>query len=233
MRLSFSWGGIPVVPFAYQKARMRWSASVDAVSTKVIAVFVAFVSEWVCMNDAVVANMGLKKARFCMLIIDTFDAANQPSRLGTQWLAFSDQVMGGRSQLRVWHDRVDGRACLSFAGMVRLENRGGFIQVALPLVTRSHPFRADHFSGIQVVVKGYGTPFYLHLKTASLRLPWEHFEAPLPVAKDWQTLHVPFAQFVPRGTGERLDLTGLTRLGIVAGKAAGEAHLAIAQVAFY
>jgi hypothetical protein len=58
MRLSFSWGEIPVVPFAYQKARMRWSASVDAVSTKVIAVFVAFVSEWVCMNHAVVATMG-------------------------------------------------------------------------------------------------------------------------------------------------------------------------------
>lgn len=168
-----------------------------------------------------------------MLILDTFDAEGQVSRLGTHWQAFSDQVMGGRSQMRVWREKHGDRASLCFAGTVSLENRGGFIQVALPLVTQSHPFRANHFSGVEVLLKGEGTPFFLHLKTASMRLPWEHFEAPLPVTANWQAVRVPFAHFVPRGTGQGLDLAGLTRLGIVAGKAAGEARLAIARLAFY
>lgn len=49
------------------------------------------------------------------------------------WRGFSDQVMGGISQEQVTVELIADQPCLRLSGAVRLENQGGFVQMALPL----------------------------------------------------------------------------------------------------
>ena len=155
------------------------------------------------------------------------------SRLGTRWTAFTDQVMGGLSQAQARYDTVDGKACLRLDGFVRLENRGGFIQVALPLVVCDHPFDASHLRGLRLRVRGTGAPFQVHLRSTQQRMPWEHYSAEAWAEDAWTQIDVPFHAFKPEMTQGILDLSRLTRLGIVVAKRPGPASLAIAGVGFH
>ncbi|MEB3238445.1 MAG: CIA30 family protein [Candidatus Sericytochromatia bacterium] len=166
------------------------------------------------------------------LWIDTFNG-DGTSRLGTRWMAFTDRVMGGLSDAEVRYDTIDGRACLHLEGTVRLENRGGFIQVALPLVTREHPFDATHLRGVRLLVRGVGAPFQVHLRSLQQRRPWEHYCAEAWAPAAWTTIDLPFAAFHPEMTTGILDLSRLTRIGIVLGKRPGPASLAVGAVGFH
>src|SRR5512143_1823375 len=70
-----------------------------------------------------------------VLILDDFSRGNRISTLGTPWRGFSDRVMGGISQEMIALTEIDGRRCLRLTGDVRLENNGGFIQMALDLAS--------------------------------------------------------------------------------------------------
>jgi len=49
------------------------------------------------------------------------------------WRGFSDRVMGGVSRETVSHEVIDGECCVRLTGEVRLDNNGGFIQMAIDL----------------------------------------------------------------------------------------------------
>jgi hypothetical protein len=162
-----------------------------------------------------------------MLLADLSDPAHRP------WRLFTDAVMGGVSDATATLEPVHGRRALRLRGRVRLENRGGFIQVALPLGDGGRPLDASAFRGVRVTVMGSAPGAYLHLRTTDTVLPWAHYAAPLTLAPAWAEVDVPFEGFVPSGTGARLDRAGLLRLGVVAGKAAGDVDLAVARVELY
>ena len=66
------------------------------------------------------------------LLLDDFSRPDGRSALGTAWRAFTDQVMGGVSTQSVGRETVEGERALRLRGEVRLDNNGGFVQVALP-----------------------------------------------------------------------------------------------------
>jgi hypothetical protein len=158
-----------------------------------------------------------------MLLTD-FSQPGQPA-----WRLFTDAVMGGVSDATATLEVVDGRPALRLRGHVRLENRGGFNQVAAVLGRLD----ARAFTGVRIAVTGTAPAAFLHLRTADTVMPWAHYAAPLPLAPAWTEVDVPFVAFVPSGTGVPLDRAALTRLGVVAGRAAGPADVSVARVGLY
>jgi hypothetical protein len=163
-------------------------------------------------------------------LLDDFRGTPGISRLGTRWAAFTDGVMGGLSRMEAWLDELDGERCMRFAGDVRLENRGGFIQVALPLVVDGHAFDARHFRAIALRVRGSGAGFQAHLRTTATGRPWQYFKATFEAGEAWTTLELPLSRFQARPTPMAFDPGALTRLGIVAYGHAGRADLAVSLV---
>ncbi|NTV04062.1 hypothetical protein HGA89_03965 [bacterium] len=166
-------------------------------------------------------------------LIDDFSRDGGVSSLATDWRRFTDRVMGGRSQATSAVEILDGRRCLRLAGEVSLANNGGFIQVALPLAARDGALDARGWTGLRLLVRGAGDGYYLHLRTADCRLPWQYYGAALPCGPEWSEVEIAFADFRPESLGAALDRSRLRRLGIVAAKKAFAADIAIARIELY
>ena len=167
------------------------------------------------------------------LLIDDFARDDGVSSLATAWQRFTDQVMGGRSQATSAVEILDGRRCLRLAGEVSLANNGGFIQVALPLAVRGGVLDARGWTGLRLLVRGAGEGYYLHLRTADCRLPWQYYGAALPCGPEWSAVEIAFTDFRPESLGAKLDVSRLQRLGVVAGKKAFAADVAVARIELY
>jgi hypothetical protein len=168
------------------------------------------------------------------VLIDDFDSLDARSPLGTSWQGFSDAVMGGRSTYQLTFEPVRGKPSLRLRGEVSLENRGGFIQAALPLAASGEVLDASGRQGVRVIASGRPGSYAIHLRTTDHRLPWQYHSAPLPVGPTWQTVDLPFSRFEGSGWGVgKLDPRKLQRLGLVAIKQAFQADLAVAHVSLY
>lgn len=177
---------------------------------------------WACTSAAAMDNNA-------SLLIDDFSHGDGRSALGTRWQGFTDRVMGGRSEMRAGLvDTGDGPA-MAMAGSVRLDNNGGFIQVRLPLAERSF-FDARDYRAIRLRVRGQPGPYFLHLRTANTRLPWQYYRAALTVTPSWEIVEVPLADFVPESLTRDLDPSRLQSLAIVAYGERFDASIEIAKL---
>ena len=170
------------------------------------------------------------------LIDDLSDPAGL-SALGTRWQLVTDQVMGGVSRGTLTRETVAGRPALVMRGDVRLENNGGFIQMALDLARPEAPasgtLDAGNWQGLEIDVYGARQSYSLHLRTTDLDRPWQSFRQEFAVQPVWQSLRLPIADFVPHRTAAPLEPSRLRRLGIVAIGRAFMADLALGGVRFY
>lgn len=166
------------------------------------------------------------------LLIDDFRASNGVSRFGTSWRLVSDRVMGGVSDGRMAIRETAGRRALCLSGQVSLANNGGFLQVNLDLSTKGL-LDATAFAGVQLLVRGNGEAYNLHLKTDATRLPWQSYRAAFAATDAWQEVRLPFETFTPYRLDRSLDVRRLRRLGIVAIGKAMEADVCIAEVRLY
>ena len=150
------------------------------------------------------------------LVLDDFSEPGRSS-IGTQWQGFSDRVMGGISNIQAGYRQTDGGIVLSMQGNVSLANNGGFIQVRLPLGT-TRPLDASGYGSVVVEAKGEPGYYFLHLRTADSRRPWDYYVAPLEIGPEWQRIVIPFADFEAESTRRELDLSQLVSIAIVGGK---------------
>ncbi|HEX5818212.1 MAG TPA: CIA30 family protein, partial [Gemmatimonadales bacterium] len=137
------------------------------------------------------------------------------------WRCFTDRVMGGRSDATATVTEVQGRRALLLSGHVSLENRGGFVQAALQLGEGRARFDATRFRAIRLTVCGEAPATLIHLRSADTIFPWSHYAAPFELPRTWGEVEVPFEAFEPSGMVRGLDRSGLTRIGVVAGKMVG------------
>jgi hypothetical protein len=166
-------------------------------------------------------------------LIDDFSLNEGISAIGTQWRQFTDQVMGGESTASYLFEVIDGKRCIHLQGNVSLKNRGGFVQVALPLRQNGRPFDASQFTGIRLWVKGNGENYYVHLRSSKTWLPWQYYEAPFFADNQWQKVEIPFEQFTPQSLKAALNPKKLKRLGVVGAKKAFKADIAVSRIEFY
>lgn len=163
-------------------------------------------------------------------LLDDFAVPGEGERA---WSVFTDRVMGGVSVAQGSVEEVAGRRALRLRGRVSLERNGGFVQVARALGDARAPLDASHARGLSLEVCGTPGPYFVHLRTTDTRAPWQHYRAPLPVTPDWRTVELPWSAFVPSGLDRPLDVRALTRLGLVGGREAFDADVALARLALW
>ena len=134
-----------------------------------------------------------------------------------QWVPFTDQVMGGVSEVEFFEKSEEGISFYHMEGNVSTENNGGFIQ-----------FRADlgiedkSFKGFRIKTRGNGEEYYLFLRTSKTRLPWLYYGATFKTSEEWQWIEVPFSSFKKSGgrfsrfVPEEFNPTTVKNVGVVA-----------------
>ena len=160
-----------------------------------------------------------------------YDFSDAEAAVG--WTAINDVVMGGVSSSAM---ETTKEGTVLFAGQVSLENNGGFASI------RSGPRRWDlgAYSGITMRFRGDGRRYKLNLKTDAsfdgimYRTAFETREG------KWQTVRLPFSEFVPSFRGRvvpdapPLNPARIASIGLlISDKQAGPFRLEIAWLAAY
>ncbi len=166
-------------------------------------------------------------------IIDDLTGEAPFARIGTAWQLLTDQVMGGVSSGAMTREIVGGRLAIRMRGDVRLENNGGFVQIALDLSPDSGTVDASAWGGIELDFHGSAGEYGVHLRTSDLARPWQSYRTNFVALPKWQTARLPFGGFGPHRTDIPLDLRRLRRLGLVAIGRAFSADLALGGLRFF
>jgi len=166
-------------------------------------------------------------------LLDDFSRNDFVSTAETTWQGFSDRVMGGVSIESVTRSAIHGRRCQRLTGDVRLDNSGGFIQMALDLASNGGTLDASQYLGLCLEVCGNGETYGVHLRTPDCNRPWQSYRVTFVAENQWRLLRLPFSRFEPHRLTKPLDSRRLRRVGLVAIGRAFEADLAVARIAFY
>lgn len=167
-----------------------------------------------------------------ILLLDDF--SGEVSTLGTRWEGFTDQVMGGVSDMTARVEADGTNKVLHLSGNVSLENNGGFIQVRLLLDEKKRPFDAGEYTGIALRVRGKEQGYYIHLRTTRTVFPWSYYGQEFPVRDEWNSVYLPFSDFEAEYLrSSRLNTGKLVSIGIVAAKREFLADLYVDSVFFY
>jgi len=165
-------------------------------------------------------------------VIDALDAPHPEATVGTRWTLVADTVMGGVSTGRMTREGVAGREALRLTGRVRLDNNGGFLQIALDLAPNGGAVDASAFSGLALTVRGNGERYNVHLRTTAVVRPWQSYRATFEAPPEWRTVHLPFSAFEAHRIAAPFDPAALRRVGIVAIGRAFEADIALSDMRF-
>jgi len=156
-----------------------------------------------------------------------------PANPNQYWRLVTDAVMGGVSLGSIAKETLEGREAIRMRGDVSTENNGGFVQIALDLATEAGAFDASGFAGLEMDVLGNHESYGAHLRTTDITRPQQSYRQSFVATPDWQTLRLPFVQFMPHRIDIPLDVGRLRRIGLVAIGREFAADLAIARLAFY
>ncbi len=165
-------------------------------------------------------------------IIDDRSSGDLSATSGNSWRLVTDNVMGGISRGQLIIDKIEQRPCLHMQGEVKLDNNGGFVQIALNLSDTILKDITD-YQGITIDVLGNDEAYNLHLRSDDLWLPWQSYRMTFNATPKWQTLRIPFIEFKPYRTNTALNISELTRIGFVAIGREFTADLCVARVGLY
>jgi len=167
------------------------------------------------------------------LLLD--DLRGERSAINTEWKGFTDQVMGGKSEMTVVRVPDKEDPYIRLQGRVSLENNGGFIQIRLKLTNSASPFDGSAYRGIRLKVRGEGTGYYIFLRTTYTLLPWKYYAAPVAVSEDWQTVDIPWEAFGPGDYGKmsKLRVNKLKSLALVAYGKEFDAKIDLKEIGLY
>ena len=141
------------------------------------------------------------------------------------WVFFSDQVMGGKSQGRAEVASDGGTEFVRLQGDVTTANNGGFIQIRQPIAGLSRDLK-----GVSLKIRGNGERYYVFIRTSGTMLPWQYYKADFPSNREWDEVHIEFKSFTRSSAwiGKRVLPEKIKSIGIVA---FGRDHKALIDVA--
>lgn len=152
--------------------------------------------------------------------------------VGAGFSVVNDDVMGGRSSSEV---AIEGGAVV-FAGTVRLDDGGGFASMRAELEETD----LRRFEGIELVVRGDGRRYKLHLRDAVGREDVRYQASFETRSGERRTVRLPFVRFEPRRRGRPvpgappLDLGRIRQLGVlVSDRQAGDFRIELHSVRAY
>jgi len=145
-----------------------------------------------------------------------------------EWVPFSDQVMGGISEVNAYELEENGVSFYRLEGNVSTENNGGFIQVRAEVNLRN-----KNFEGIRIKVRGNNNEYYMHLRSPRM-LPWNYYTSKFYASEEWQVIDLPLSSFeYSRDASKSFNSSKMKSIGIVAFGKDFFAQVDIAGVEFY
>ena len=156
-----------------------------------------------------------------------------PANPNQYWRLVTDAVMGGVSRGSIAKETLEGCEAIRMRGDVSTEYNGGFVQIALDLAPETGSFDAGGFTGLEMDVLGNHETYGVHLRTTDTARPQQSYRQSFVTKPDWQTLQLPFVQFMQHRIDIPLDVRRLRRIGLVAIGREFAADLAVARLAFY
>jgi hypothetical protein len=156
-----------------------------------------------------------------------------PANSSVHWRLVTDAVMGGVSRGTIDEETLHGRKAIRMRGEVSTENNGGFLQITLDFDPKTDSFDASSFTGTEIDVLGNHQNYSAHLRTAELSRPQQSYRQGFVTTPTWQTIQLPFAQFLPYRTDIPMNIARLRRIGLVAIGREFTADLAVARLTFY
>lgn len=166
-------------------------------------------------------------------LIDDF--TREKSFIDGEWEGFTDQVMGGISEISVSRLVSEGDAFIRMSGPVSLENNGGFIQIRHDLSRPFSVFDASSYTGVRLKIRGRGEGYYIFLRTSATLLPWKFYKGKISLEEDWTIVDLPWESFEEGDYGRigtfRPDK--LKSLALVAYGRQFQAQVDLAEIGFY
>lgn len=145
-----------------------------------------------------------------------------------EWVPFSDQVMGGISEVNVYELLEDGVSFYRLEGKVSTENNGGFIQLRAGVNLRN-----KNIEGIRIKVRGNNNEYYLHLRSPRM-LPWNYYTAKFYASEEWVVVDLPLSSFeYSRDTSKSFNSSKIQSIGLVAYGKDFFAQVDLAEVELY
>ena len=144
------------------------------------------------------------------------------------WVPFSDQVMGGISEVNVFELEEDGISFYRLEGNVSTKNNGGFIQLRAGVNLRN-----KNIEGIRIKVRGNNNEYYLHLRSPRM-LPWNYYTAKFYASEEWMVVDLPLSSFeYSRDTSKSFNSSKIQSIGLVAYGKDFFAQVDLAEVELY
>jgi hypothetical protein len=168
------------------------------------------------------------------------------------WRYVSDRVMGGVSDGQVSLEQ-DGEVIYArLTGNVSTRNRGGFIQLNSssslfnkPLMiksVRNSEKNGQKLQGVRLNVRGNGETYYIFIQTNEIRSVSDHYRASFEASSSWETIDLPFDQFVRKRINingsdtvidSKLEAENIRSFGIMAYGRDFISDLSVSTVEFY
>ena len=148
--------------------------------------------------------------------------SNNPSN----WYLVTDQVMGGKSELRV--DVDDG--VFSLTGYVTTENNGGFVRLA------HSPKNVDkEVKGIRFMAKGNNETYEVHVTMQGLRMPpWAYHSSTFDVNTEWKMFEINFSDFEKKsGVSAKLLPNNIRDISFAGYGRDFDVDLQVKEISFY
>ena len=150
------------------------------------------------------------------------DISNNPSN----WYIVTDQVMGGKSELKV--DVNDG--VFSLNGYVTTVNNGGFERLA------HSPKNVDkEVKGIRFMAKGNNEIYEVHVTMQGLRMPpWAYHSSTFDVNTEWKMFEINFSDFEKKsGISSKLRPNNIRDISFAGYGRDFDVDLQVKEISFY
>ena len=169
----------------------------------------------------------LTKYKLLLLFLTiSMNALSNISNNPSNWYLVTDQVMGGKSELKVEVD--DG--VFSLSGYVTTENNGGFVRLA------HSPKNVDkEVKGIRFMAKGNNETYEVHVTMQGLRMPpWAYHSSTFDVNTEWKMFEINFSDFEKKsGVSARLLPNNIRDISFAGYGRDFDVDLQVKEISFY
>ena len=169
----------------------------------------------------------LTKYKLLLLFLTiSMNALSNISNNPSNWYLVTDQVMGGKSELKVEVD--DG--VFSLSGYVTTENNGGFVRLA------HSPKNVDkEVKGIRFMAKGNNETYEVHVTMQGLRMPpWAYHSSTFDVNTEWKMFEINFSDFEKKsGVSAKLLPNNIRDISFAGYGRDFEVDLQVKEISFY
>ena len=170
--------------------------------------------------------MHTKYKLLLLFLTISMNALSNISNNPSNWYLVTDQVMGGKSELRVEVD--DGGFSLS--GYVTTENNGGFVRLA------HSPKNVDkEVKGIRFMAKGNNETYEVHVTMQGLRMPpWAYHSSTFDVNTEWKMFEINFSDFEKKsGVSAKLLPNNIRDISFAGYGRDFDVDLQVKEISFY